>query len=328
MQSHRYWKDSHWNATDSIYTFETGNQIEFFSSDNGDKLRGARRDWLFMNEANNMPFDAFEQLEVRTKKGIYIDYNPTNEFWALTEVLGKRDDAELIILTYKDNEALSLEIVASIEQRMNRKGWWQVYGLGQLGEVEGKIYKDWRILDEVPFEARLERRGLDFGYTNDPTTITDIYKHDGGFIFDEQLYQKGMSNKQIADFILSLPEPQTLVVADSAEPKSIDEIRSYGVNIIAAVKGQGSVSQGINYIQFQRVSVSKRSVNLIREYRNYLWMVDKDGKILNEPIDTYNHCLDGIRYALSSYQQSDALTGAQRVARYMEAQRNRKNYAR
>jgi phage terminase large subunit len=127
MQEHGYWKDNSWSASDSIYTFETGSQIEFFSTDNGDKLRGARRDRLFMNEANNNSFDAFEQLEVRTKEFIILDYNPTNEFWALTDVKGKRDDVEFMILTYKDNEALSKEIVDSIEQRKNRKGWWQVF---------------------------------------------------------------------------------------------------------------------------------------------------------------------------------------------------------
>lgn len=133
MQEHHYWQDSRWNATDSIYTFETGSQIEFFSTDNGDKLRGARRDRTFMNEANNNTFDAFEQLEVRTNEFVIIDYNPTVEFWAHLELIGKRDDVDFIILTYKDNEALSPQIIASIEQRKNRKGWWQVYGEGQLG---------------------------------------------------------------------------------------------------------------------------------------------------------------------------------------------------
>ena len=139
LQGHKYWKDSNWNATDNIYTFETGSQIEFFSTDNGDKLRGARRDRCFMNEANNNSFEAFEQLEIRTKEFTIIDYNPTTEFWAHLELVGKRDDVDFIILTYKDNEALDTRIVESLEKRQNRKGWWQVYGLGELGEVEGKI---------------------------------------------------------------------------------------------------------------------------------------------------------------------------------------------
>jgi len=298
MIAHGYWKDALWNATDSIYTFETGSKMEFFSTDNGDKLRGARRDRLFMNEANNCTLDAFDQLEVRTKEFVYLDYNPTNEFWLFTEVIPNRDDWEKVILTYKDNEALSPEIVASIEQRKNRKGWWQVYGEGQLGEVEGKIYKDWQIIDEIPHEARLERRGLDFGYTNDPTAIVDIYYYNGGYILDEVCYQKGMSNKQIADVIKD--QDQVMVIADSAEPKSIDEIRLYGINMMPAVKGAGSISQGIQFVQQQRISVTKRSDNIIKEYRNYLWATDKQGKILNEPESGLDHALDAVRYAFTS----------------------------
>jgi phage terminase large subunit len=301
MKEHNYWKDSNWSASDSIYTFETGSQIEFFSTDNGDKLRGARRDRLFMNEANNIPFDAFEQLEVRTKEFIIIDYNPTNEFWALTDVKGVRDDVDFLILTYKDNEGLPEEIVKSIEARKNRKGWWQVYGLGQLGEVEGKIYTDWKVVEEIPHEARLERRGLDFGYTNDPSAIIDVYYYNGGYILDEITYKKGMSNKQIADTLLAQSK-QCLVIADSAEPKSIDEIKSYGVNIQPTVKGKDSVNQGIQYVQDQKISMTKRSVNLIREYRNYLWSTDRDGRLINVPEGGLDHAMDALRYAISSFK--------------------------
>jgi len=303
MKSHNYWRDSRWNSTDSIYTFETGSQIEFFSSDNGDKLRGARRDRLFINEANNVAFDAFEQLEVRTKEFVFLDWNPTNEFWFYSEILGKREDVDHLILTYLDNEALDVSIVESIEQRKNRPGWWQVYGLGQLGEVEGKIYKGWQIIDEVPAEARLIRRGLDFGYSIDPTVLEDIYSWNGAFVIDEQLYQKGQSNKNIADFILNLEDPDRLVVGDSAEPKSIDEIRSYGVNIIGATKGPGSVYQGIQYVQDQKIFITKRSVKTIKAYRNYLFVIDKNGKIINEPDDSiheWSNPMDAIRYGFNS----------------------------
>ncbi len=299
METHKYWNDKLWNQTDSIYTFETGSQIEFFSTDNGDKLRGARRDRLFINEANNVTFEAFEQLEIRTKDFIFLDWNPSNEFWYYTDIKGKRDDVEEITLTYLDNEALDKSIVAALEQRKDRKGWWQVYGLGQLGEVEGKIYKNWQIIDEIPHEARLERYGIDFGYSNDPTTITAIYYYNGGYIFDEITYLKGLSNKQIADIILSQPE-QALSVADSAEPKSIDDIASYGVSIIGAVKGADSIRNGISVVQQQKCSVTKRSVNIIREYRNYLWGTDKQGKILNEPEGGFDHSMDGIRYAMTN----------------------------
>ena len=295
MQSHGYFKDDLWNKTDSIYTYETGSKIEFFSADQPSKVRGPRRDRLYVNEANNVSHGAFDQLEVRTKSEVWLDWNPTNEFWFYDQVAPEREH-DFITLTYKDNEGLDPQIVASIEARRNNKSWWQVYGLGQLGEVEGKIFTDWQIIDEIPHEARLERRGLDFGYSNDPSVLVDIYSYNGGIILDEQLYQKGMSNKQIADVILNLPNPKTIVVGDSSEPKSIDELASYGVTIIAANKGQGSVLQGVQKLQDQRVSITKRSTNGIKEYRNYMWITDKDGKILNTPIDLWNHFMDATRY--------------------------------
>jgi phage terminase large subunit len=297
MTAHNYWKDSLWNATDSIYTFETGSQIEFFSADQADKLRGGRRDRCFMNEANNMTLDAFDQLEVRTKEFIFLDWNPTNEFWYYTDILNKRDDVDFIILTYKDNEALSNEIINSIEQRQNRKGWWQVYGLGLLGEVEGKIYKEWEIIDEIPSGARYLRNGLDFGYSNDPTAIVGILKYNDAYILDEITFQKGLSNRQIAEIIIS--NGKLLTIADSAEPKSIDEISSYGVPIIGANKGKGSVNQGIAFVQDQKIMVTKRSANIIKDYRNYLWKTDRDGKIINEPEHTFSHTMDAVRYGLA-----------------------------
>ena len=298
MQDHKYYQDSRWNKTDYTYTFETGSKIEFFSADQPGKVRGPRRDRLFINEANNINYESFDQLEVRTKEFIFLDWNPTNEFWYYNQV-ANRTDVDHIILTYKDNEALSKEIVDSIEQRQNRKGWWKVYGEGELGEVEGKIYKGWEIIDELPRFARLERRGLDFGYSNDPSSVVDIYYYDGGYIWDEVLFTKGLPNKRIADTILA-QETQCLVVADSAEPKSIDEIKSYGVNIIGAEKGPDSVNNGIQIVQDQKISVTKRSVNIINEYRNYLWKTDKDGIILNVPEHEFSHSMDAGRYAMVS----------------------------
>lgn len=295
MEQHRYYKDANWNKTDFIYTFETGSKIEFFSADQPSKVRGPRRDRLFINEANNVPHEAFDQLEVRTKEYIYLDWNPTTEFWFYDQVQGVRDDVDHLIITYKDNEALDPAIVRSIEQRKNNKAWWQVYGQGVLGEIETRIYKGWQIIDEIPHEARLERYGLDFGYTNDPTAIVGIHSYNGGLIWDEIAYQKGLLNKQIADILLN--QPKALTVGDSSEPKSIDEIKSYGVTIIGANKGPGSVLQGIQKVQQQQISVTKRSVNIIKEYRNYVWITDRDGKIINEPVDLFNHAMDAGRYA-------------------------------
>ncbi len=298
MESHQYFKDDRWNATDKIYTFETGSQIEFFSADQPSKVRGPRRDRLFLNEANNVPYEAFDQLEVRTKDFVILDWNPTTEFWFYDQVQPLRDDVDHLILTYLDNEGLDPQIVRSIEQRKNNKAWWQVYGLGQLGEVETRIFTGWQILDEIPHEARLERYGMDFGYSNDPTAIVAIYYYNGGYIWDEIAFEKGLSNKNIADILKNVK--RSVVIADSAEPKSIDEIKSYGITILPANKGQGSVLQGIQKVQQQQISVTKRSVNIIKEYRNYVWITDKDGRIINEPIDMNNHAMDAGRYATES----------------------------
>lgn len=324
MLEHGYWKDDNWQTTDSTYTFETGSQIEFFSTDNGDKLRGARRDRLFINECNNVSFDAFEQLEIRTKEFIYLDYNPSNEFWVQTEIKGNRTDFDFIIITYKDNEALDASIVGALEQRKNRTGWWQVYGMGLLGEVEGKIYKDWLIVDSIPHEAVLERYGIDFGYTNDPTSIVAIYRYNGGYILDEVCYQKGLSNKQIADIITNQTN-QALCIADSAEPKSIDELSVYGISVLGAEKGRDSIANGIQIVQTQRISVTKRSVNIIREYRNYLWMTDKNNKVINIPEGGYDHTMDAIRYAITSIMK---LSGMSEVFQKQKERftRNRNNY--
>jgi len=297
MQSHKYWKDNRWNGSSHTYTFETGSKIEFFSVDQPGKVRGPRRDRLFINEANNVSYETFDQLEVRTKEFIILDWNPVSEYWFYDKV-EKRTDCEHIVLTYKDNEALDKRIIESIEQRKDRKGWWQVYGEGQLGEVEGKIYKEWAIIDEISHHARLERYGLDFGYSNDPTAIVAIYYYDGGYIWDEICFQKGLSNKQIADILNN--QPPKLVIADSAEPKSIDEIKSFGINILACEKGKDSVNNGIQLVQDQRISITKRSVNIIKEYRNYLWETDKDGKVFNVPEGIWNHSMDAGRYAMSS----------------------------
>jgi phage terminase large subunit len=301
MEGHNYFKETNWNRTDFIYTFETGSRIEFFGVDSPDKVRGPRRDILFMNEANNCPLESFEQLEVRTKDEIWLDWNPTNEFWFYTEILPYRTaDLDFITLTYKDNESLDPNIVRSIESRKHNTGWWKVYGLGELGEVEGKIYKDWAIIDEIPHEARLERYGLDFGYANDPASLVAIYFYNGGYIVDELLHRTHMPNRKVADYINNSVNPNALIIADSAEPKSIAEMQEYGLNIIGAQKGPGSRNQGIQYVQDQRMSVTKKSTNVIKAYRNYMWRTDKDGTIINIPDHSFSDAMDAIRYGMES----------------------------
>lgn len=295
MESHGYFQDSQWNKTENTYNFGT-TKLEFFSADQPGKVRGPRRDILFINEANNIPYETYDQLEIRTKDLIWLDWNPVSEFWWYTDVMGKRD-CDFLTLTYLDNQGLDKKIIESIESRKNNKNWWQVYGLGQLGEVEGRIYTGWEIVDLVPDEARLERYGLDFGYTNDPTAIVGVYKYNGGVIVDEVCYRKGMANSEIAKVLQN--NPDELIIADSAEPKSIDELGVYGLSVVPATKGPGSILQGIQSVQDKKISVTKRSVNILKEYRNYLWMTDKDGRIINKPNDFQDHALDAIRYAIT-----------------------------
>lgn len=304
MEGHRYFKEGNWNKTDSLYTFESGSKIEFFSADSSDKVRGPRRDILFINECNNINFETYTQLAIRTNDVIFLDFNPVSEFWVHSEIIPKLEH-DFIVLTYKDNEALPDTIVKEIESRRANKYFWKVYGLGLLGEAEGKIYTGWNIIDEVPHEARLERYGLDFGYTNDPSALVAVYYYNGGYVLDELLYEKGMMNDQLAGFIKN--QKKALVVADSAEPKSIDEIKLYGVNITGAKKVKQRWGTNLSYnkwaigvVQAQRISVTKRSINLIKEYRNYLWQVDKDGRTLNEPEGGMDHALDAIKYAIVS----------------------------
>ncbi len=302
MKDRGYWKDDLWHSTKHTYTFETGSRLEFYSPDTYGKAHGPRRDVLFINEANNLDYRIVDQLIVRTRKTIWMDWNPTIEFWFYTEMLVSRpQDIDFITLTYKDNEALDQTTIQEIESHKGNKNWWTVYGLGQLGTIEGRIYKDWKVIDGVPHEARLERRGLDFGYSVDPTAIVDVYYYNGGYILDEVCYRKGLLNSAIAGLIQNYNKPETLVVADSAEPKSIDEIKLYDINILPAVKGAGSISTGIQFVQQQQISVTSRSINLLKEYRSYMWQTDKNtGKFIQEPEEGLDHCLDAVRYALNS----------------------------
>lgn len=307
MKDHGYWHESLWNATDKMFQFPNGSFIEFFSADQPDKVRGPRRHILFINECNNVPYETFDQLEIRTRDQIWLDWNPTNEFWFYDKVK-ERDDVDFITLTYKDNEALDEQIVKSIESHKENRNWWQVYGLGQLGDVEGKIYRNWPIIDDIPEEARLERYCIDFGYSLDPTAIIAIYYWNNAFILDELMYNKGLSNKQIADVILNQGQ-DVVTVADSAEPKSIDELRMYGVAAIPARKGKDSILNGILHVQSQKIFVTKRSTNIIKENRNYMWKRFPDGRIDGRhPEDVFNHAMDALRYGLETLRPTYQMT--------------------
>lgn len=314
MKSHKYFNENNWNATDSIYTFpETGTIIEFFSAQDSDKVRGPRRNNLFLNEANNIPFSVYTQLVIRTDEDVYIDFNPVSEFWVHEEIRPKFEH-DFIKLTYKDNEALPRSIIDELESREGDKNFWRVYGIGELGELTGIIYTGWRIIDEIPHEARLERIGVDFGYTNDPTAIVGLYYYNGGYIVDEIAYQKRMTNKMIGDILKN--QPAVVISADSAEPKSIDELKSYELSVVPTPKGRDSVQQGIQLVQQQRLSVTASSLNIIKEFRNYAWMEDSYGEPVKpaKPISTWNHAMDAIRYAFQTLDPNSLFNEAQEKA--------------
>lgn len=306
MRAQGYWNDDRWHDTKHIYTFETGSTIRFFSVDTYGKAHGPRRDILYVNEANNLDYKIVDQLITRTRKIVWMDWNPSVEFWFYTDMLPYRDDIDFMgdggkfpPLTYKDNEALDIETVKEIETHKHNKMWWQVYGLGHLGDVEGKIYSGWRVLDNVPASAKLLRFWLDFGYSHDPASIGAIYKWNNTYVCDELCYQRGMDNEAIATVLLNQPE-KALTIADSSEPKSIDDIAAYNVPIIGAVKGPDSVDYGIKTVQGVKIYLTKRSVNTRKEYRMYQWRRDKNGKITTIPQDGFDHSMDGIRYAITS----------------------------
>ena len=298
MKSTNRFYEQRFNKSLLRYEFGNGSVIEFFSADDSSKLRGARRDILYINECNNVNFESYNELSIRTKKEVYLDFNPANEFWVHTE-LKDETDSDFLILTYKDNEALDERIVKEIEKNRDKAltsaywaNWWRVYGLGEIGMLEGVVFSNWKIIDTIPTEAKLIGIGLDFGYTNDPTAIIEVYNYNGQRIVNELKYQTGMLNSDIAK---ELPK-HVPVYADSSEPKSIDEIRRYGITIKGVTKGKDSINYGIDIMQQQNYLVTSQSTNLIKELRAYCWDQDKTGKQLNKPQGKQDHGIDALRY--------------------------------
>ena len=290
--------EKQFNKSLLTYEFKNGSVIEFFSADDSSKLRGARRDILYINECNNVTFDSYNELAIRTRKEVYLDFNPAQEFWVHKE-LKNEPDSDFLILTYKDNEALDQSIIDQIEKNKEKAktssywaNWWKVYGEGQLGMLEGVVFSNWKTIDTIPQEAKLLGIGLDFGYTNDPTAIIEIYNYNGQRIVNELAYQNGLLNSDIAKL---LPK-HVPVYADSSEPKSIDEIKRFGVTIKGVTKGKDSINYGIDVIQRNEYLVTANSQNLIKELRSYVWDTDKQGNRLNKPIDFNNHAIDAFRY--------------------------------
>jgi phage terminase large subunit len=298
MKSGFRYVDKRFNKSLLRYDFDNGSYIEFFSADDSSKLRGARRDILYINECNNIEFEAYNELAIRTKREIYLDFNPANEFWVHTE-LKNEPDTDFVVLTYKDNEALDKGIVREIEKNRLKgltssywANWWNVYGLGEMGSLQGVVFSNWKQIDTIPTEARLLGYGVDFGYTADPTSIIEVYNYNGQRILNEICYQTGLVNTEIAKKL----QKNIIAYADSAEPKSIEEIRRTGQLIKGVTKGLDSVNFGIQIMQSQEYLVTSQSTNLIKELRSYCWDKDRSGKQINKPIANFNHAIDAVRY--------------------------------
>jgi phage terminase large subunit len=315
MQWTGRWVADRWNKTLLTYHFANGSIIEFFSADSEARLRGARRQVVYINEANNIDFESYYQLAIRTSEAIYIDFNPTHEFWAHTEVLPEQD-AELVILTYNDNEALPDTIKRDIELNRTKAetsaywaNWWKVYGLGQVGTLQGAIYEDFEVVEGIDVSrAKFVALGLDWGFSNDPTALVAIYRQGDCLLIQELLYSTGLTNQDIADKLRTLGITRAWeIVADSAEPKSIEEIYRLGFNIKPAEKGPDSVRNGIDILKRFKLQVTKDSTNLIKELRSYTWATDKEGKNTGVPIDSFNHACDAMRYvALNKLRVSNS----------------------
>jgi phage terminase large subunit len=298
MKSTNRYFDERFNKSLLRYEFGNGSYIEFFSADDSSKLRGARRDILYINECNNIEFESYNELAIRTKREVFLDFNPANEFWVHTE-LKDEPDTDFLILTYKDNEALDKRIVREIEKNRLKAttstywaNWWRVYGEGLVGMLEGVVFSNWQQIDIVPPEARLLGYGLDFGYSNDETSIIEVYNYNGQRILNEVCYQTGLINSEIANKL----QKNVIAYADSSEPKSIEEIRRTGQQIKGVTKGADSINFGIQIMLSQKYLVTRQSTNLIKELRAYCWDKDKTGKTLNKPQGKNDHAIDAVRY--------------------------------
>ena len=299
------WDENSWNKSEMNYYFPNNSVIQFRSVDKMG-AHGPRRDVLFVNEANGIPYEVFDQLASRTKDFAIIDYNPSAKFWAHEELVEKKkDDTSFIILTYKDNEALSEREIATIEGHKPKQGeepsnWWMVYGLGQIGSLEGNVYSGWQEMDETEIVScgKLIRYGLDFGFSNDESAMVAIYElEDGRIGIVEKLFKKGILNSQYADIFNDKNiDSSVLIVADSARPETIAEIKANGYRIIGADKNAGSVLRGIDRVSEKQIVYY--GTNLKREYLSYAWRKKRTGEILDEPQDGNDHLMDALRYAI------------------------------
>ena len=300
LKKENLYNEAYHNKSNHLYSLY-GNYFEFISVDQPARVRGRKREVLFLNECNEFGFEEYTQLALRTTYKIIIDFNPSDEYhWLYTQIIdAHREDVDFHISTYKDNPFLDEETVKEIERLKEvDENLWRVFGEGQRGVATETIFPSFNIIDSIPDNAKEIALGLDFGFTADPTSLIKVYKHDLDLYIDELLYEKGLTNQDIAHKIKDLGIDRSIeIFADSAEPKSIHEIFLIGgINIKPAKKGADSIRIGIDVLKRHKLNITKRSVNAIKEFRNYKWIKNKNNEITNKPIDAFNHAVDAVRY--------------------------------
>lgn len=287
------------NKSELIYTFANGSWAEFFSTDSEQKLRGRKRDILFVNEANELGFIEWQQLKMRTTRLSIIDYNPSfsDEHW-ICETVNQDHRTFHSVTTYLDNPFLEQTVIDEIESlREKNQSLWQVYGLGQQAVIEGLVFKHFGICETIPPHVRHRFIGMDFGFTNDPTAICEVALDGDALYIDEIAYRTQMLS---SDIITTLREaaPKMRIISESADPRLIQEIYRAGIDIHPVKKFPGSIEAGLSKMQEYRIIITKRSTNVAKELRNYTYRQDKDGRWLNVAIDCYNHAIDAVRYVV------------------------------
>lgn len=297
------YKECKFNKSELICTFPNGSWVEFFSCDNEQKLRGRKRQILYVNEGNELKFLEWQQLQMRTTKFSIIDYNPSfsDDHWLCK--LNKEPKTYHFITTYKDNPFLEQKVIDEIESLKDKNpSLWRIYGLGLQAQVEGLIFENIAEIEEIPrWHKKHHFRGIDFGYTNDPTAIVDVYIHENALWIDEVCYRTEMLASDIVRVLKRANRESgdnAEIISESADPRLIDEIGNAGLDIHPVRKFRGSIMAGVQKMQEMPIYITKRSTNVIKEFRNYTYRQSKDGKWLNEPIDAYNHAIDAIRYVV------------------------------
>jgi phage terminase large subunit len=296
LQKNKLYNDLNHNKSKSEY-YHKGNLIEFISLDQPQKVRGRKRNLLYINEANELFFEDWQQLILRTTEKAILDYNPSDEFHFIYDKIKTRDDADFYITTYKDNPFLEVESIKEIERLKEIDlNYWNVYGLGQTGSSQALTFKI-NIENEIPNDAKLLAFGLDFGFTNSPTSLVAVYLKGDDLYFEELLYQTNLTNLDISNKFSELGfDRRTEIFADDSEPKSIEELYRLGWNVKRANKKE--VNIGIDMMKRYKLNVKSSSINMIKEFRNYKWVEDKNGNVLNTPVKMFDHTIDAIRYAL------------------------------